>query len=164
MAGFSNDIMFASNVNFAGGKTATVTTDGQLLIGSTAAPNIRVGTITAGSGISITNGSGSITIEATGGASVVAYTRSSASPTTITSSDYFVSIDSSGGAITARLPSGASTGKVYYIKDGTGSAAVNAVTIDTAGAELIDGSATFTLNTPYQAIGVIYNGTNWEIF
>lgn len=39
-----------------------VTADGQLMIGSTAAPNIKVGTLTAGTGISIANGSGSITI------------------------------------------------------------------------------------------------------
>lgn len=164
MAGFSNDVMFASNVNFSGGKTATVTTDGQLLIGSTASPNIRVATLTAGSGISITNGSGSITIAASGGASVVSYLRSSSSPTVVSASDYFVSIDSSGGSITVTLPSGAATGKVYYVKDGVGSAVVNAITIETAGAELIDGAATFVMNTPYQSIGVIFNGTNWEIF
>ena len=47
MAGFSNDTMYASNVNFSGAKTPSVTTDGQLLVGSTSAPNIRVGTLTS---------------------------------------------------------------------------------------------------------------------
>lgn len=68
MSGFTNDIMNAENVNFSGSNPTVgqVTTNGQLLIGSTAAPNIRVGTLTAGSGISITNGAGSITIANTG--------------------------------------------------------------------------------------------------
>lgn len=63
----SGSIVWADNIDTSGGNPATeqVTTDGQLLIGSTASPNIRVGTITAGSGISVVNGSGSITISAT---------------------------------------------------------------------------------------------------
>ncbi len=67
MAGFSNDTVYADNVDFSGGKSPTVTTDGQLLIGSTAAPNIRVGNITAGAGVTVTNGAGTISIGLTGG-------------------------------------------------------------------------------------------------
>lgn len=67
MAGFSNDVMYADNVDFSGGKSATVLLDGQLLIGSSVSPHIRVGTLTAGAGISITNGNGSILITNTGG-------------------------------------------------------------------------------------------------
>lgn len=67
MAGFSNDVMYANNVDFSGGKSATVLLDGQLLIGSTATPHIRVGTLTAGAGISITNSAGGILITNTGG-------------------------------------------------------------------------------------------------
>ncbi len=69
MAGFKNQTLYANNVDFTGSTSPvpTVTADGQLLIGSTVFPNIRVGTLTAGSGISITNAAGSITIAATGG-------------------------------------------------------------------------------------------------
>lgn len=71
MAGFSNDIMYADNVNFAGGKTATVTTDGQLLIGDTASPNIKVGALTSpDSSITIGYSSPNITLEVTGGSTV----------------------------------------------------------------------------------------------
>lgn len=65
-SGFDNDVMYAENVDFSGGSpvAAKVTTNGQLLIGSTASPNIRVGTLTAGSGVSIANGAGAITISA----------------------------------------------------------------------------------------------------
>lgn len=44
-------------------------TDGQILIGTTAGGNFAKSTITAGTGISVTNGAGSITIAATGAAS-----------------------------------------------------------------------------------------------
>lgn len=78
MAGFGNDasdnqIMYADNVDFSGASipTATVTMDGQLLIGSSVAPNIRVNTLTAGAGISITNGPGTITIASSGGSTNV---------------------------------------------------------------------------------------------
>lgn len=71
--GFQNDVLFAQNVDFTntfastGKATAQVTSDGQLLMGSTIAPNIRVNTLTAGPGITITNGAGTITISSAGG-------------------------------------------------------------------------------------------------
>lgn len=50
-----------------GGTGQTSYTDGQLLIGNSTGNTLTKATLTAGSGISITNGSGSITIAATGG-------------------------------------------------------------------------------------------------
>jgi hypothetical protein len=50
-----------------GGTGQTSYTDGQLLIGNTTGNTLAKATLTAGSGITITNGSGSITIAATGG-------------------------------------------------------------------------------------------------
>ena len=49
-----------------GGTGQTSYTDGQLLIGNSTGNTLAKSTLTAGSGISITNGSGSITIAATG--------------------------------------------------------------------------------------------------
>ncbi|NBN88336.1 MAG: hypothetical protein EBV32_04520 [Proteobacteria bacterium] len=50
-----------------GGTGQTTYTDGQLLIGNSTGNTLAKSTLTAGSGISITNGSGTITIAATGG-------------------------------------------------------------------------------------------------
>ena len=50
----------------SGGTGQTSYTDGQLLIGNSTGNTLTKSTLTAGSGISITNGSGSITIAATG--------------------------------------------------------------------------------------------------
>lgn len=49
-----------------GGTGQTTYTDGQLLIGNSTGNTLTKATLTAGSGVSITNGSGSITISATG--------------------------------------------------------------------------------------------------
>jgi hypothetical protein len=54
-----------------GGTGQTTYTDGQLLIGNTTGNTLTKATLTAGSGVSITNGSGSITIAATGGSGTV---------------------------------------------------------------------------------------------
>lgn len=68
MAGFDNEVVYGTNVDFSGSTTVTaqITSNGQLLIGSAVAPNIRVSTLAAGSGISIANGQGSITISSSG--------------------------------------------------------------------------------------------------
>lgn len=66
MSGFSNDILVAENVDFRNVKPAVgqVTSNGQLLIGSTAAPNIRVGNLSSSdSSILITNGPGTIDLK-----------------------------------------------------------------------------------------------------
>lgn len=54
-----------------GGTGQTTYTNGQLLIGNTTGNTLTKSTLTAGSGISITNGSGSITIAATGAGGTV---------------------------------------------------------------------------------------------
>jgi hypothetical protein len=71
-SGFYNgSIMFADNVRFDGlEQPGQVTADGQLIIGSGVAPHLRVATLTAGTGITITNGAGSITISAAGGSGI----------------------------------------------------------------------------------------------
>ena len=69
MSGFTNDIMNAVNVDFTGNHpvTSTVTINGQLLIGSTLAPQIKVGRLISPSGtISIGYASPNITLDATG--------------------------------------------------------------------------------------------------
>jgi hypothetical protein len=52
-----------------GGTGQTTYTNGQLLIGNTTGNTLTKATLTAGTGIAITNGSGSITISASGGSS-----------------------------------------------------------------------------------------------
>jgi len=69
MAGFDDDVVYATNVDFTGNALVAgqMTANGQLLIGASVAPFIRANTLTAGTGISIINGAGTITITNTGG-------------------------------------------------------------------------------------------------
>lgn len=60
-----------------GGTGQTSYTDGQLLIGNSTGNTLTKATLTAGSGITITNGSGAITIATTGTSGVTAVTASS---------------------------------------------------------------------------------------
>lgn len=80
MAGFDNGVVLANNVDFTGANvssgSAQVTADGQLLIGSAVAPQIRVGNLTStGATITITNGPGTINLEAASGATRYPITR-----------------------------------------------------------------------------------------
>jgi hypothetical protein len=60
-----------------GGTGQTTYTDGQLLIGNSTGNTLTKSTLTAGSGISITNGAGSITIDATNAGAVTSVTGTS---------------------------------------------------------------------------------------
>lgn len=114
MGGFSTvgtiSTMYADNVNFSGAKTPQVTANGQLLIGSTSAPNIRVATLTEGTGINITNGAGSITIAAAGGG--LDWSNIGANQTLAVNNGYFCS---TGGALSLALPSSSSVGDAIAV-------------------------------------------------
>lgn len=55
------------------------------------------------------------------------------------------------------------TGTVFIIKDISGAAAVNPITVSVTGGVLIDGSATALINTNYGSITLIFNGTQWNV-
>lgn len=68
MAGFDNDVVYSTNVDFRGTTpiAGQVTTDGQLLIGSTAAPYIKVAIPTGSNGIAVTTGGGTLDFSQSG--------------------------------------------------------------------------------------------------
>lgn len=69
----------------------------------------------------------------------------------------------SGSAFTATLPTAVGVaGKQYTIKK-TDSSLTNIITIATTSSQTIDGVTTTTLNTQYEALTVVSNGTNWSI-
>ena len=69
-----------------GGTGQTSYTDGQLLIGNSTGNTLAKATLTAGSGIAITNGAGSVTIAATGGTGTVTSVDVSGGTTGLTTS------------------------------------------------------------------------------
>ena len=97
-------LLVANNVCFDQSTrpfSGIVTADGQLLIGSAVAPFIRASTLTAGTGVSITNAAGSITIGLSGGGISIdsIATQSGTSPVTPTGAG-LVNISGAGSTTT----------------------------------------------------------------
>lgn len=82
---------------------------------------------------------------------------------TALTSNYYIGVDCSLAAKTVNLPAAATAGQgfVLVIKDESGSAATNNITIDASGAELIDGAATQLINANYGSLSLICSGTAW---
>jgi len=54
-------------------------------------------------------------------------------------------------------------GRVVIIKDAGGNASANNITIDTEGAETIDGSATLVMSSDYEWVTLYSDGSNWFV-
>lgn len=92
--GTTGAITLAGTLAVANGGTGqTSYTNGQLLIGNTTGNTLTKATLTAGTGISITNGAGSITIAATSSAQALTYDQftATASQTTFNTSQSYTS-------------------------------------------------------------------------
>ena len=80
----------------------------------------------------------------------------------LSKSDFTVLVNAAGGAVTVGLPAAASVaGQTFHIKKIDASA--NAVTIDAAGSETIDGAATKATSTQWASYSIQSNGTGWFI-
>lgn len=80
---------------------------------------------------------------------------------TATGDETVIACDATSAAFTVTLPAAASyTGKRYVIKKTDSS--TNAVTIDGNSSETIDGATTTTINTQYEAIEIVCDGSNWH--
>lgn len=162
-SGFDNDVMYADNVDFSGGSpvAAKVTTDGQLLIGATASPNIRVATLTAGTGISITNAAGSITIDAT--SSGFTWTEETSTPiSAAVNSGYIANL---GSLLTFNLPGTFAVGDIIRIAGkGAGLWVIDAPAGDTIhfGNQDTTSGGTITATNRYDAIEIIGTVANTE--
>ena len=132
-------------------------TDGQVLIGDTGLGNFAKATLTAGTGIAITNGAGTISIAASNAGGVQPITTISTT-TTLGASNYTVLCSAT---LTVNLPAAASnTGRIYNIKN-IGAAAT--ITIDPNASETIDGATTYTLTTQYESVTLQCDGSAWFI-
>ena len=81
---------------------------------------------------------------------------------TATNLDNLIYLDSSGGAFTITLPASPITNKVITLIDKSGNLATYNVTVNGNGKN-INGSSTLVLSDNYDAINLIYNGTQWNL-
>jgi hypothetical protein len=127
MAGFDNDVVYGTNLDFstagALGGNATILTDGQMLIGTTAlnvgGTHINVGTITSpNSSIVVGFSTPNITLQ-TNTSIIGAWTDEATSFSAASGNGYFCT-----AALTATLPASPSQGDVINIAVDTASAVV----------------------------------------
>ena len=141
-------------------------TDFQLGAGATALSGSTDNTICTVTGANAIQGEANLkfdgsTLTVTGGV-VHAITAAKTSAYEATASDYVVAVNTSGGAVTITLPD-ATAGTTYIVKDTSGSAASNAVTVSRKTSYTIDGQTTVSITSNYGAITVVSNGSNWFI-
>lgn len=81
----------------------------------------------------------------------------------ITETDNTLLFNGSANA-TVILPSATTCiGRSYHIKNGSVTAPLPIVTINTVNSETIDGSSSYSLDESYEAVSVISDGTNWVV-
>lgn len=120
-------------------------------------------TITAGNGITLSVGTNAIIITAV--PNIYEFTAVSTTPYVVLSTDQYLSVTSSSLAITIELPNAPTQGRIFTVKDSTGTSATHNITVTTVGgAVTIDGATTFVMNTNYEAINLLFNGTSYEVF
>ena len=142
--------------------TAVGTTSFQTDIG-VATPALGVLNILGGDGIEVSGAGNTVTVKSTG--IFFTFIDVNVSPYVVLLQDVYLSVNSTGGAIIIQLPDVAISGEPYIIKDRTGTAAVNNITLTTvSGVTLIDGSTTFVMDSVYQSISLVGNGTTYEIY
>ena len=119
-----------------------------------------------GSGGVTTTGSGD-TITITASEFFPAYTNvtNAMSPYTVLTTDDYLSVDSSGGAVTLDFPNAPTASRTWIVKDRTGSSAASNITLTTpGGAVTFDGSTSYVMKINYEAVNLLSNGTNYEVF
>lgn len=85
------------------------------------------------------------------------------SPYLATSSDTFIGVNNTGLVpFSVVLPANPVTGKFYFIKDVSGTAALHNITVTAIG-HTIDGSVSALINTNYGSITLVFNGSEWSI-
>lgn len=92
--------------------------------------------------------------------------NNASSPYTATSTDYYISCDPTAGAITVKLPNAPTNFRMFTIKDRTGQASINNISITTVGGVVtIDGATTYTLAGNHGSVNLIFNNTGtYEVY
>jgi hypothetical protein len=117
------------------------------------------------SGIKTLGAGNTITIELTPTAFNYVQINHASSPYTATATDYYISCDPSAGTISVLLPNAPTQFRQFIIKDRTGNASLNHISVTTVGgAVTIDGLTIYTLAGNFGSIQLLFNGTSYEVF
>jgi hypothetical protein len=145
------------------GAVANIVTMSTAISGPTL-DQLGTATLTAGVGITVIPSANTITISATG-VTPVSYTNVNTSPYIVLPTDEYLSVDASVMPIIIEFPDVPLLSQVFIVKDRLGFAATNNITVTTvSGITNIDGFPSFIMNTNYEAIQLIGNGSSYEIY
>lgn len=93
------------------------------------------------------------------------YTLVTTSPYVVLANDSFLGVDTTTIPITINLPDAPATGRIYVVKDIIGLASTNNITITTvSGLINIDNATTFVMNSAFQSVQLLFNGSAYLIF
>jgi hypothetical protein len=96
------------------------------------------------------------------GGSIVFNRTTTATSYSVLTTDYIIAVTSTASARTITLPTAVNaTGRKYVIKDESGGAATNNITINTTSSQTIDGASTKTISSNYGSATVYSDGSNW---
>jgi hypothetical protein len=158
----SNGIILANWIPLGGSIFATLYTENT----GTATPSLGNLNVLGTNGI-ITQGSGNtVTISGVGIAYNYTNVNHASSPYTVLTTDYFISVDCSAGTVQLNFPNSPTFKQIWIVKDRTGNAATNNITLTTPGGTVtIDGLTTYTMNSNYQAINLLANASpTYEVY
>jgi len=97
------------------------------------------------------------------GAQIYKLTTPGAYPYIVLSTDYIILVDTSA-ARTINLPNAPTTGQSFVIKDTVGTANAFNVTVTTVGGVVtIDGATSQAINTNWECLTVIFEGTSYRV-
>lgn len=140
------------------GSASPLTTKGDLYTYSTVDARLAVGT----NNFTLTPASGATTgLKWTPGPYVTRVAKS-ADYTVSASADYLIAYTSTAAAYTVTLPSAPDSGQVFVVKDESGAASINNITLTVSGGAItIDGATTQKINSNYGSVAVYFNGTSY---
>jgi len=112
-----------------------------------------------GSGVTATTSGNDVTVTIAGG---ISYSRRAVTSTITASVNDRILGVSGSSALEIRLPSAGDyeSGQYFTIKDESGGADVNNITVLTTGGETIDGSTSVILESPHAAVNIYSDGTS----
>jgi hypothetical protein len=95
----------------------------------------------------------------------VIQTKATATDYVATANDYYIGVTSTASARTITLPNPSliTEGKTFYIKDESGGAGTNAITIQASGGTTIDGDPDTVINSNYGSANIIKRGSVYYV-
>ena len=147
------------NVNQSGGTGGPINT---LNNQSPVAGNFNIAS--AAGTLTVTSTSGNINLEVSNVYAPYKRISFANSPYSVLVTDYYISVDTSGGPISIIMPAAPTTDQTFLIKDRTGNANTNNITVTSAGGNTIDTTASYLIEGNYESSSFLFNSGNYETF